>query len=170
MTNIQGNNRQLFVLEGTSEEIEEIIALFESGELSELLGVDVLDAGLVSESQMSEINRMEIQDVQSVDTAIAITAEEQEAFANNLLKKCRKEGYSWIELSDILVIVQQAYQATEEVIASAFRELLFPDTLAGATKKSDTIDENYEDKFAEAELDTKLVNSLTREVVRFYEK
>lgn len=167
MTNIQGSNRQLFLLEGSSEDIEEILALFESGKLSELLGVDVLDAGLVSESEMPEINRMQIQDVPFVDTNLTRTTEEQEAFANVLLKKCRKEGYSWIELSDILVIVQQAYQATEEVIASAFRELL-SSNMTGAVKLGADDEDDEDDE--EAELDTEFVNSLIIEVIRFYEK
>ncbi len=168
MTNIQSNNRQLFVLEGSSEDIEEILALFELGELSELLGVDVLDAGLVSESQMSEINRIQIQNVPFVDTNLTRTTEEQEAFANVLLKKCRREGYSWVELSKILEIVQRGYQATEEIIASAFRELL-SSNMTGAVKLG-ADDEDDEDKFEEPELDTEFVNSLTREVTRFYEQ
>lgn len=170
MTNIQDNNKQLFVLEGSSEDIEEILALFESGELSELLGVDVLDAGLVSEFEMPEINRMQIQDVPFVDTNLTRTTEEQEAFANVLLKKCRREGYSWVELSKILEIVQRGYQATEEIIASAFRELLFSNMTGAVKLDADGGDD--EDKFeeAEAELDTEFVNSLTREVVEFYEK
>lgn len=45
------NRRNLFVFEGSPEEFEQIQALFESGKLDELLGVQVLDVGVVPEFQ-----------------------------------------------------------------------------------------------------------------------
>jgi hypothetical protein len=45
------NNRRLLVFEGSQKDFEQIQALFESGELSELLGIQVLDVGIVPESQ-----------------------------------------------------------------------------------------------------------------------
>ncbi|MEG3909637.1 hypothetical protein QT979_17365 [Microcoleus sp. w2-18bC1] len=166
MTNIEGNNRQLFVLEGTSEEIEEIIALFESGELSELLGVDVLDAGLFSESQMSEINKLQIQqDAPFVDTTLTRTTGEQEAFAKNLLSICKRQGYSWVKLSQVIKIVQYGYHATDEALATAFRELLFPDDLAVVTK-SDSHDEDSVDAY----FDQDFLEKITADIINFYKR
>lgn len=44
-------NRKLFIFEAPQKEFEQIQALFESGELSKLLGVRVIDVGIVPESQ-----------------------------------------------------------------------------------------------------------------------
>ncbi len=44
-------NRKLFIFEAPQKEFEQIQALFESGELSNLIGVNVLDVGIVPESQ-----------------------------------------------------------------------------------------------------------------------
>ena len=44
-------NRKLFIFEAQQNEFEQIQALFESGELSKLLGVRVIDVGIVPESQ-----------------------------------------------------------------------------------------------------------------------
>lgn len=44
-------NRKLFVFEAPRKEFEQIQALFESGELSKLLGVHVIDVGIAPESQ-----------------------------------------------------------------------------------------------------------------------
>jgi hypothetical protein len=52
MSEIQDeHNRQLLVFEGSQEDFDQIQALFESGELSKLLGIQVIDVGIVSESQ-----------------------------------------------------------------------------------------------------------------------
>lgn len=45
------SNRKLFIFEAPQKDFEQIQSLFESGELSELLGVQVLDVGVVPESQ-----------------------------------------------------------------------------------------------------------------------
>jgi hypothetical protein len=54
------NSRKLFLFEGSQEEFEQIQALFESGELSELLGVEVLDVGVVPESQPNTTSQVPI--------------------------------------------------------------------------------------------------------------
>lgn len=48
------NSNKLFVFEGSQDAFCKIHALFESGELSKLLGVEVLDVGAISESQLTE--------------------------------------------------------------------------------------------------------------------
>ncbi|MGL5066156.1 MAG: DUF1822 family protein [Microcoleus sp.] len=43
---------KLFVFEGSQEDFDRIISLFETGELSNLLGIEVLDVGTIAESQL----------------------------------------------------------------------------------------------------------------------
>jgi len=124
--------------------------LFDSGELSELLGIPILD-------------------IQPITTNVTRTAEEQKAFTNSLLKRCRREGYDWVELSQFLEIlnaVQQAYLTTEEAILAALRELLYPDTQTVSVSKSGD-DEDSDDNSAEEDLDTEFLNALTEEIVKF---
>ncbi|WP_341525356.1 hypothetical protein WKK05_22500 [Nostoc sp. UHCC 0302] len=43
------DNQELFLIEGPLEELEKIVYLFEYGELSKLLGNEVIDVSVVSE-------------------------------------------------------------------------------------------------------------------------
>ncbi|MBD2038238.1 DUF1822 family protein [Leptolyngbya sp. FACHB-321] len=48
------SSKSLFILQSSQKEFEQIQVLFESGELSEILGTQVMDVGIVPESQSSE--------------------------------------------------------------------------------------------------------------------
>jgi hypothetical protein len=127
-------------------------ALFGAGELSDLVGIPILD-------------------VQPVTTEPRKTLEEQETLANSLFSRCRREGYDWVELPQILEIldaVRLAYLTRKEAIKAALEELLFPDSLVGALQKSG--DDNSQNNSEEEELDPEFLNTLTEEVIRFYEK
>ena len=68
----KNKRRNKLVLEGSKEALEYLQALFESGELSEWLGVEVLDVGVVSESQLSETSDERIREEQSENLEVEI--------------------------------------------------------------------------------------------------
>lgn len=141
----------ILIFSSSQDSFEKARAMYESGELADLLG-------------------MPIQDVQLLTTVPAKTAVEQESFANLLLNRLREEGYSWVDLSDIsdiLQLVQQAYLTTQEAIESAFGELLYPDTdmLGTVTKQGE--DDLYNDDLEE-DVDQDFLNALAAEVINFY--
>lgn len=47
------NNTELFAFESSQENFYKLLSLFESGELSNLLGMEILDVGAISESQFN---------------------------------------------------------------------------------------------------------------------
>jgi hypothetical protein len=91
--------------------------------------------------------------------------EEQEEFARALLKRCRREGYSWVELSQLVTVVKQAASVTQELIESILKELLFPDTLIIATKSAQEVEED-----SDVDEDTDFIKLVAKELSDFYFK
>ncbi|MBD1904932.1 hypothetical protein NDI37_08800 [Funiculus sociatus GB2-A5] len=141
----------LLTFSSSQQAFEQAKSLFEAGELPELLGVPILD-------------------VQAVNTKRIRTQEEQEEFANSLLRTCRREGYDWVEFSqilDILDAVQQAYLTRKEAIAAAIKELLSSNTLLADVSKSGDPEDSSNDA-EEEDLYTEFINALNEEIIDFY--
>ncbi|BAY26617.1 hypothetical protein NIES2100_64330 [Calothrix sp. NIES-2100] len=52
--------RSTFIIEGSTDELERIVALFESGELNNLLGIKILDVGMISAEELESRQAMSV--------------------------------------------------------------------------------------------------------------
>ncbi|MBC1238017.1 DUF1822 family protein [Nostoc sp. 2RC] len=67
------NKRKTFIIQGHQDELERIVALFESGELNNLLGIKILDVGMISAERVKAEQAMSLASqslIESVNTEL----------------------------------------------------------------------------------------------------